>query len=1055
MFRSRRVSRAPEEPVNLGALAAASAIGKALHTNGRGVDHSKLPAYNNNNAGNPVQPNSSGATTTNNNSNRRNSIMRTSNSNSRNGSRKNSIQNRNLSSQPSNSNLKSSAKPMRRNSMIVQRDSSANKPRTSSLQNSNQQIRSNSASGSIVRRRQSVIKQSEYDVDPQHAFTEFGGKQASPGIMHRKPSSTSLNRNSSRTNSMSRNDSMTSKRYVPGPHGLIAIEVPVVAQQPQDPQGNRKVRRSVSATFHNASSRSGSLKNKSSSNSLKAQENPLRKSSSRNSLAQPQEKRKSSLTGSKDSKVHGANNGNNHNNNINNKNKVKNNNHNNTNSNSKNQNQSSQKPHSTHSVSHMHSKPRILKEEDMSLFDTSVQEETEQELNDENLEIRPMMIQSNHLEGLNRRPKDIKIVPDEKEVANPPKEKYQTNAIGEDTKKIETGIPEEDENSKFNNIEIKENREIQPDVKDISNEDVLPLDAGSLNSINNGVEERDNGDNQEIRHPENEEMKEVIKSENLESSHIDENNKPDLNEIVDKNAPGKTLDESSEKLEKDVSSETEETTKVSNTENKENEILEVGSETAPSVENGSNAESSGVDNIQDKILQDNNPYKMAEINASEVFEDANGNMEVGNNQDFASPLKLQKETSNASVSSDKSGKEGSPNMAQYLRAISPHLANQSSALPIHPANSRSPLSKVVNGSNSENPPTEQKYSAKTTSPIKSAMKKNPTTSSKENTYGNASSPASQAYLSLTTAENTRLNAQIAASDVSRKPTIVRANTRPRSMVSNRNRNSLVEPVKGKGQSGTTSPANRHSMLSNTSVERRGSKLMSNTNNNKSPNTTSTQSKSTEAKPNYKPTSPSNLSNNILYPKEPPQKRSSFEKVRNSDGAIGFKSMSLRDSARLEAAQIDQRQASNANSQWSNPMGGDWKSRFQDSDSDDEGYSKPSSGGFSGRRGDMTPPNPAFKGHYSADDHSNLRSVSENVSPNKINKKWSKLSLRSSSVGDKNQLNASRMSNTNGGMPSNNPVPGESSTRSESDAKNKTTFGTKLKKLFGRKKEQQQ
>ena len=181
-------------------------------------------------------------------------------------------------------------------------------------------------------------------------------------------------------------------------------------------------------------------------------------------------------------------------------------------------------------------------------------------------------------------------------------------------------------------------------------------------------------------------------------------------------------------------------------------------------------------------------------------------------------------------------------LAQYIRSANPELQR-------------------VADDNSINLPKNPLE--KSPSPIKSAMKKTKKSALKNPQAAHASG----AYLSLTTKENTRLNAQLShenlretASAGSGKrlnsPSLKR-NQRPQSMMAQRvngDRRSFIQ---------TNSPVSPRN---------------------------DTRPRSNIGKPTVNAKA---LQNSALYPKEPPQKRSSFEKQRPTPTSFAFRNLSLR------------------------------------------------------------------------------------------------------------------------------------------------------------------
>lgn len=173
------------------ALAAAAAIGNALSYNGRTVDKSKIPQYNQSFT-----------------------------------SRTTSIAGINRYTMLSNSRTNSRMLLMNGNVRQYSK-------RTSSLPNQGHKNTSNNSAG----RRQHRAHE-----DAETTFREFGGKQSSKVL---NISSSTGQNSKSRTTSLGNSGSTirTIKKYIPGPRGLMAVEVPVEVEPPRYSLSNRSNQR--------------------------------------------------------------------------------------------------------------------------------------------------------------------------------------------------------------------------------------------------------------------------------------------------------------------------------------------------------------------------------------------------------------------------------------------------------------------------------------------------------------------------------------------------------------------------------------------------------------------------------------------------------------------------------------------------------------------------------------------------------------------------------------------------------------------------------------------
>lgn len=475
-------------------------------------------------------------------------------------------------------------------------------------------------------------------------------------------------------------------------------------------------------------------------------------------------------------------------------------------------------------------------------------------------------------------------------------------------------------------------------------------------------------------------------------------------------------------------------------------------------------------------------------------------------------IKPVEDSNNASHPTVEPVSAPTPSLAQHLRAANPYLNQPESTLS---RESQGTDSKVDTKSDSKN-------LFKVPSPMKSALKKTHTQSSATSSIYSENSPANQAYLSLTTAENTRLNAKLASSESLVHRQNSKHLSRPHSVANpsnfRSNSPSAREAAKTKRHSNVPKPVseNRQSLYRSTREPNKPlataatAAARTSATNNKAKKE-SVKNKALEHVKNQGTAMKENggtkdASNSYLYPKEPPRKRSSFEKNRNLDSNLGFKKLSLRDEnmsepgfsqhhssgefrSSIPTTPKKQNVAASSSEGYQGFLeNSGWKSRFHDSDSDDDTIPFSSTGtsrstqptvsspnvensgnskGFSifKNKGKTTndtlvPPQPAFM---------EAEKSSANSTPNKVNKKWSRLSLRSSSTSEayeqKNEP-ANKVATPEKRYHSNSKVEGfsydgmkERTFREDLatapvvdvQSKKKKKFGTKLKKLFGREK----
>ncbi|CCK70517.1 Seg1p KNAG_0E02580 [Huiozyma naganishii CBS 8797] len=438
-------------------------------------------------------------------------------------------------------------------------------------------------------------------------------------------------------------------------------------------------------------------------------------------------------------------------------------------------------------------------------------------------------------------------------------------------------------------------------------------------------------------------------------------------------------------------------------------------------------------------------------------------------------------------------------MAGYLRSTNPYLSKRGNQKPsgdgatqksatMRRGNSSEGTSSTPTKQTSPRrpqselrPPGMQQISRQRT-PIKSALKKSSPHSKGGSKFSD--SPANSAYLKLTTAENTRLNAQLSTENlVPRKPS--RKMLRPSSSVGQTPPKKTASPAAADGTLRRDSQSKErtagHAKHLSSSNSKRASKLGKGDaiHTHARPTTHPTGTKSTPTKPKKEAAKPNPALNSILYPKEPPQKRSSFERLRNKNEGLGFKKQSLREAMMAgEDGMMDGGYDRQSNAQTPHHSTKDdiptlfngFSSRFQDSDAEDEEYdesipsnrgnasdarsggSKHKSGGLSFLKSKMVPTGHREDNHLSAPQHQQLgsdnqRSVSKPVGSSKPNA--DKGFMRTASVNDSTMVGASPAAQTQTRNDTNTSETSAQGSKTE-DGKKSSNFGKKLKKLFGRK-----
>lgn len=343
---------------------------------------------------------------------------------------------------------------------------------------------------------------------------------------------------------------------------------------------------------------------------------------------------------------------------------------------------------------------------------------------------------------------------------------------------------------------------------------------------------------------------------------------------------------------------------------------------------------------------------------------------------------------------------------------------------------------------------------KVPSPIKSALKKTNSDGLNSSSAYSESSPANQAYLSLTTAENTRLNAQLTGVDAAPRKTV----NRSRSIRNSKGVHSLSPPPKY----AAIPKRHSHHVGIKSPAEKKAAGLPPTRTKNSMVNTPSRNQQSSKSG-TVKSKDKSKLNNSILYPREPPQRRSSFEKYRNKNSNVSMSKMSLRDGAVLEDSYQQSMLGNNfkgttpappSASSSGNESGGSsalfsstgFKSRFQDSDSEDEGPPYSGAGDKSTKQANINSVTNGNGNGFSLFRNKNKEDTEV------LGKKLGKFSSKSSNGVDQNIGNSA--TKRFGGDPENktrtlrdeipmDDVMGEGGKRN--------VFGKKLKKLFGRNK----
>ncbi|CCE62537.1 hypothetical protein TPHA_0C03850 [Tetrapisispora phaffii CBS 4417] len=1055
MFRSRRLSRQPEKPVNLGALAAASAIGNAMSGNGRTVDANKIPQYNTND---PYSRRSSGIYGSNlsvdrTSSMRLNSLSKKEKSpsvrhenrkrNNQNSSRNNSLTNNKLHTRKSVDSLpRSSSMPNSQQKNNITSESTLRKQKrissvTSSVRynsidsvnsiNSND-TRTNSINNNKHNRRR-TSKAS--DVDVKKTFQEFGGGQV--------------------PNVLTRSTSMMIKKYIPGPNGLVAVNVEVPVEQPVT---SKVLRRSVSTANLVSNSRERALTSKTSTQSLKETTKMSSRSSSLSSLSSskslkktapkeytmkydsPNDRRTSSLSSQ--------------------------NSHSPVSKNLKALNES----HEMHSFTTRQHKT-FSDDVSQPLMESALEEETEIELENDTtrFSVKPSFDKTNSINH---------PIIDQSEM-NSVAESSTPSKISLGKIEIESSLKSKnkfEDNSNYlfrqeiqNTKEDNNNRDIKRDSISTVEDDLSPKRKEMRRLISDSIllEESMNDTNSELS---------TLEKNNSSKSESDFNNQSDIqNNIDDNNSTGiapidkrisrisvtssdyaslndekkeilklfddfnngaqesDVEDENVKEVEEDkleyldlnsVTSTLEDRKSLSSSQDRENTIIIEG--------NGkeSNTEQAGQDKKAEETEHEE-PYDVSSAAVNENYHtsyldtyDTSTDSNRDSNLIAIDNISIGDKSEEIIPSREEEPKKETSKLAKNIRESSPFFKPDVKA---------GELTSVAASSK------KNKRNSKI-SPIKSAMKKNTSNLNLVLNYNDNPSAANQAYLSLTTAENTRLNSGLTSSEnVLRKPATLKSNRNskiinyPRSQSINSDINGL------KTKNDPQINIDRYSK-SNINSNYQASQSEQDNIPKRHPGRKQKKTVTGTRQPIQKQSNRMSMqaANTQLYPNEPAPKRSSFEKQRNIDSKMGFKSMSLRD--RLENEQGSEQQ-SHQHSALADIAANGWKSRFVDSDDDDSDF-----------MGILNAPKPLYMEAGTMD-----RSLSE-VNSQKISNKKSKLSLRSASMVDKVSGPATNVQPFEK-QPTRMTMSSQSLQKNNDEYQStpeKKTFGTKLKKLFGRKKD---
>ncbi|EJS42379.1 YMR086W [Saccharomyces arboricola H-6] len=860
--------------------------------------------------------------------------------------------------------------------------------RTSSLPNQRGQSSRNNSG--LQRQKSKTHKSISYD-EAQRTFKDFGGTQARGVLTNQQ-----LSGNNSGSTPLK-----TTRKYIPGPNGLIAVDVPI--ENSVNTNNYKSLRRSNSAQ-NTSKLRNGSLlRRKVSQDSLHSQ--PKRTSSLRNSSNSQTNRDEEPVREEKPSKKRPTN--------VN-----------------------------------------------VPLIETQVREETDQELRQENSnssESETVVNSENNLEKpftLNSKKDDLS------ELIN---ENFELEGFIEKEEK--------NESMKSGQDDVVAGKVMADVSLEKANDECEPATIGSKESSNS----------EEAGEP-------VAKVQSREEKNID---------LTDEHPGSETenVDTQVEQLYHTLSNDNSTVQRLAENHSVENgDITQSSNANPPHLAQDLNKKSNS---LQEDDLsggaKTTQQTERQDISSGELSPSSTYSKQESIDDTKDKYFDVVEKTTEKVTKSDLSQKmrdhgktEPTPSLAQYLRTSNTYLS---------PKNPPKQAEQVK----LPKPESHMETVTKVVTPIKSALKKSSGLSNPKSSIYSDSSPANGAYLSLTTAENTRLNAQLTISDsVSRRSSVKRSSMkRPQSVGQFRNNRSsspsppekinskrhsamplgTPEKVKPKRNSvitslpKTTQPIQELANISEPNSQKTKSR---NQNNTKTTNT-GTKRTSQIAQNNKQPAKDMP---NILYPKELPPRKSSFEKIRINDSHLGFKKLSLRDSGLEEglnegySGQANQNSASMSRNETAQEFFKNLghSSRFADSDSDDDSqfFSKSPSkhnteieGNKSGNNKAINSNNGTFslfkskkKEHDVADPGTSRHNTTSPTTPNKkVGRKFNGVSLRAASNAEPAKISSPSM--TNRLRFSSNPESSEGrhlEPQEINDTREKKGgFGKKLKKIFGRKK----
>lgn len=1000
VYRSSSVSYSTEN-FNNDAMAAANALGKALVNNGRHVDRTKLPVYNSpqltystsnlNKTGNAV------------NLNKRYSSLNSSNNNNTNNNHSNlekSIDTNRLKVRISNkeniTNTTHNPNPIPKKKTLKRTTSQIINRRTSSLPNNRHSLTSDNKLLNITYKQQ---------LEAKRTFQEFGGKQTvskSNNFPH-----TNLNVNSN-------NKQKFIKKYIPGPNGLMAVQVPVEEIE----RRNSLIERRNSLRFNSLNSLKSNTSNNSSNsyNGHIGSKNTLKNSFKRHSLVESS--KFNNLKKKPINKKHFNDSSSN------------------LNSTSYRQQQLNNETNTDNStintspINNTNINKSPIKDSQQPLIESLVEEETELELkldhaninmnadmnNDNIKDNNNNNYNNNHDQMLNDLLKENVI---------------SENKLSESDKEFFEDVEELESQQKEDKHKEQQNKE--SGKKDSGKKVELKAEEGAKEEVKEGVI------NEPLTKPElllthKDSASSYVTTQDISDLEMDEKEvnsvDEDLSDEKEQDVIGTTdkiSDENFATEENEIETDSKQDNKASNSSHNpfvvppknpkrtsslnykkmiDNDTLIINEKTddTQNENNDQTGNNDAVLNVQSteneneldhtknksnmaSYLRSMNPYL---INQNDTNKNEHSNDELVNNNNSAKR-----------IDSSATKKIMTPNKSKTTKSVPAKASTIKSTPKSASAKSVSakstPMDKIINNNNTIDKdvdhlkPPKKSSSLKNNNktPIKSALKKTPrikysqhdsTSSSPYSNIKNSPTTAEGAYLKLTTAENTRLNAQLSSENLLRKkPTkrIVRSQSMMNHNTSNQsannklqnNKSTATNAVNGKNISAKTNNSNaatstnvkRFSQIpksKSTNLAKRSSQVPKN--DKRSTSEVQKTAKQMANDPNLA---------SILFPVEPPQRKSSFEKLRTKEDHLGFKNLSLRQDIMADelygqsnmnnnfhnqpsmkqsnASSSSQRR--NSNSSYGNEQNAGFlsgfSSRFQDSD-DEDGFLPPPTPNYS-------------------------------------------------------------------------------------------------------------